>query len=80
MAYDYDFKIKLSTGREINATYQQLIRTLGIDKEIIQGRPMTDGGTPQALFLKQLLMSVGDARPEFRDCEVEVYFNGNLIL
>lgn len=73
--FDYQFVTTLPNGQVRTTTYQVLVQILGLENEIVEGRPMKDGGAPQALFLKRML----EEAPRFKGCSVAVYFNGNQI-
>ena len=71
--YDYTIKIKLGDTVK-SASYQDLIRAMGIENEESHGRPFSDGGTPQAQTVAVLLKDV------MRADSVTVYFQGQVIL
>lgn len=71
--YNYEFRLDDGNGKTRTLGYQFLIREFGIEKEILHGRPMSDGGTPQALSLKGLIEKAYDG------VSVEVWFQGNQI-
>ena len=73
--FDYQFVTTLPNGQIRTTTYQNLVRVLGLENEVVQGQPLKEGGAPQALWLKQMLEEV----PAFKGCTVAVYFNGNQI-
>lgn len=71
----FDYTLKLINGsKSATIGYQEVLKKLDIENEIYQGRPLTNGGTPQALFVKSLFEKMTPG------LKVEVYFNGNLIL
>jgi hypothetical protein len=74
MAYDYEIRITLN-GKVGSTTYQNLIRLLGIENEMVQGQPLKAGGAPQALFIKELLAKT----PQYSTAKIEVLFNGSVI-
>jgi hypothetical protein len=55
MGFDYTFRIKFDDGKTRELTYQKLIKLLGIARETCHGRPLTAGGTPQALTVKGII-------------------------
>ena len=73
--YDYTFVSELEGGVVRKTTYQSLIVKLGIDKEEYMGAPLTEGGTPQALFVADL---VKKAMPSIK--KLTVLFEGSAIL
>ena len=55
MPFDYTMRVT-SEGHEPNEFgYQFIIRKLEIENEIISGRPLKEGGAPQALAVKGIL-------------------------
>lgn len=68
--YDYRFRLIGNKGAK-DFGYQQLIDLFELKGEKLAGRPIEQGGAPQAIALKGLIEK---ASPGLR---VEVYFNGN---
>lgn len=55
MPFDYTMKVT-SEGHEPNEFgYQFIIRKLEIEDEVVHGQPLSEGGAPQALMVKNLL-------------------------
>ena len=73
--YDYHFVIVKGDGVQVTRTYQKLIRELKIENEIVEGKPMSEGGAPQAAWLQQLLLKYMSKDVK----EIKVLFNGNQI-
>ena len=72
--YDYTFRITSEKGETYDITYQALIKAMGIEKEIVCGRPLTDGGVPQASMMQRILEKTWNTK------SVKVLFNGSQIL
>ncbi len=60
-------------GETTEVGYQTMIRRLNIETESAHGRPLTDGGAPQALTVKGLIEKF------WPDVTVTVWLNGNQI-
>ncbi len=71
MAFNYDFKLTLENGQTRTIPYSWLVEKMEIADVEAHGRPMREGGTPQALLLKDILEKDGTT--------VEVWFQGNQI-
>ena len=73
MPFDYTMRVT-SEGHEPNEFgYQFIIRKLEIENEIISGRPLKEGGAPQALAVKSIL------EKGWPGVSVAVLFNGSQI-
>jgi len=73
MAFDYTLRVT-SEGHEPNEFgYQFIIRKLEIEKEIVHGAPLSEGGAPQALAVKGIL------EKGWPGVSVAVYHNGSQI-
>ena len=74
MGFDYTFKIDFADGTRKEASYQSIIKSLEIEDVEAHGKPLSEGGAPQALSVAKLLVRVWDDASK-----VEVYFNGSQI-
>ena len=73
--YDYELKFKDAQGKVVmSLTYQTLITVLEMRDEIVQGRPLSEGGTPQVAMISEIV------RKKMGYTSVDVYFEGNQIL
>jgi hypothetical protein len=73
--FDYDLRFKDATGKVVKSiSYQNLITLLMVREELVQGRPLSEGGTPQVAMISEMV------RDKLGAASVEVYFNGNQIL
>jgi hypothetical protein len=73
--FDYDLKFKDAQGKVVKSiSYQDLITLLMVRDEIVQGRPLSEGGAPQVALISEMV------RNKLGATSVEVYFNGNQIL
>ena len=72
--YDYTIATKFPDGTIRATTYQRLIKDMEIQDEQYEGQPLSEGGTPQALFIKGLIEKLCPK------CEVKIYYQGNQIL
>lgn len=73
--YDYDILTELDNGQVKRTTYQALITGLGIANEEYMAAPLSEGGTPQCLFV---LKTVKDAYPRIR--RIKAFYDGEAIL
>ncbi len=71
--FDATFKF-IKDGDTAEISYQDIIKKLDCGDVIIEGFPLTEGGTPQMMMVKQLFES------RTPGLNIEVYFKGNLIL
>jgi hypothetical protein len=73
--YDYDLKFKDATGKVVKSiSYQNLITLLMVRDELVQGRPLSEGGTPQVAMISEMV------RKRLGLASVDIFFNGNQIL
>jgi hypothetical protein len=73
--YDYDLKFKDAQGKVVKSiSYQSLITLLMVRDEMVQGRPLSEGGTPQVAMISEMV------RNKLGASSVDVFFNGNQIL
>jgi hypothetical protein len=71
--FDYTFKL-IDGDRTATITYQNVLKKLDIENEVVEGQKLSEGGVPQAMFVKTLFEKVMET------VKVEVYFDGRLIL
>ena len=71
--YDYQLRIDKS-GVSKSIGYQEFINKVGIQNEVVSGRPLSDGGAPQAQTVAKLI------KDTFKADKVVVYFQGQPIL
>lgn len=73
--FDYDIVFFDASGTKMGGnTYQKLVNLLGIGEEIIEGRPLKDGGVPQVESVARCVGAVLNA------ASYKVYYNGSQIL
>jgi hypothetical protein len=73
MMFDYDLKFKDAQGKVVRSiSYQNLITLLMVREELVQGKPLSEGGTPQVAMVSEMV------RKSLGLASVDVFFNGNL--
>jgi hypothetical protein len=71
--YDYTLQVKIN-GVTKSVGYQTFITKIGIQNEVVHGRPLSDGGTPQAQTVAKLV------KDTLKADSVLVLFHGQPIL
>ncbi len=71
--FDYTFRF-IKDKKVAELKYQDLIKHLDIQDVIVEGQPLSAGGTPQAATVKGIFEKLAPGTA------VEVYYDGRLIL
>lgn len=72
--FDYDILFFNAEGEKMGGnTYKKLVALLGIGGEIIDGKPLSEGGVPQALSVARSVGVVLNA------ASFKIYYNGGQI-